>query len=169
MTSDSADGTADPARRDNDGEHPQLDVDAAFAEIVAAWSTSAEDPTSPSSSTPAPARADEDDDAEPLVLKPIWATPSEEEVSEQIDRLVEADAFVPPDPDPLPPGDMVSRLSWLGVLAGPLFLVFAALFWNGLPQWLLLLAVVAFVGGFATLVARMPQERDEDDDDGAVV
>ena len=54
-------------------------------------------------------------------------------------------------------------------MGGPLFLLIAALFWRDLPQLLLLLAVAAFVGGFAVLVVRMPRDRADDDDDGAVV
>jgi hypothetical protein len=77
--------------------------------------------------------------------------------------------YVPPDPPPLG-GDIVSRLSWAAVLGGPLFLVFAVLFWRELPHLLMLAALAAFVGGFVALVARMPRDRDPgDDDDGAVV
>lgn len=77
--------------------------------------------------------------------------------------------YVPPEPPPLG-GDLISRLSWAAVLGGPLFLVFAVLFWRELPQLLMLAALAAFVGGFIALVARMPRERPADDeDDGAVV
>ena len=64
---------------------------------------------------------------------------------------------------------MVSRLAWSAVIGGPLFLLLAALAWRNLPSSLLLLALAAFVGGFITLVARMPQEPPDDPDDGAVV
>jgi hypothetical protein len=77
--------------------------------------------------------------------------------------------YVPPEPPPLPRGDLVSRLAWAGVLGGPLFLLVAAIVWQGLPKSLLLAALAAFVGGFVTLVARMPGDGPDDPDDGAVV
>jgi len=77
--------------------------------------------------------------------------------------------YHPPEPPPLPRGDLVSVLAWGAVIGGPVFLLLAALMWRSLPTFLLLLALVAFVGGFVTLVARMPQEHPDDPDDGAVV
>ena len=68
----------------------------------------------------------------------------------------------------MPRGDLISRLSWAGVLGGPLFLLLAVLFWQQAPRLFLGAAGVAFVGGFIVLVARMPGEH-EDGDDGAVV
>lgn len=82
--------------------------------------------------------------------------------------IPEDERYVPPDPPPLG-GDLISRISWAAVLGGPFFLVFAVLFWRELPHLLMLVALAAFVGGFIALVARMPRERDSDDDDGAVV
>lgn len=83
-------------------------------------------------------------------------------------ELPDDDRYQPPDPPPLG-GDLISRISWAAVLGGPFFLVFAVLFWRELPHLLMLVALAAFVGGFIALVARMPRERDSDDDDGAVV
>lgn len=81
------------------------------------------------------------------------------------------DHYVPPDPPPLPEGDIVSRLAWIGVVGGPVMLLVAALLRWELSGWLALLPLVAFVAGFVTLVARMrDRPNDEDDpDDGAVV
>jgi hypothetical protein len=80
------------------------------------------------------------------------------------------DRFHPPDPPPLPRGDLVGRLAWAGVLLGPAFLLCAGMFWRGAPRLWLALAVLAFVGGFVTLVLRLPADRDDSDgDDGAVV
>jgi len=78
------------------------------------------------------------------------------------------EGYEPPEPPPLG-GDLVSRMSWAAVLGGPLFLVFAVLFWQNLPHLLMLAALAAFVGGFIALVARMPRDRDDDDNDGAVL
>jgi hypothetical protein len=80
------------------------------------------------------------------------------------------DRYHPPDPPPLPKGDLVGLLAWAGVLLGPAFLLFAGVFWRGAPRMWLALAVLAFVGGFVTLVLRLPADRDDSDgDDGAVV
>jgi hypothetical protein len=81
------------------------------------------------------------------------------------------DHFVPPEAPPLPTTDAVTRAAWIGIVAGPLFLLLATLLdWqaDGIPA---LLAVAAFVGGFVTLVARMKERPtlDESGDDGAVV
>jgi hypothetical protein len=79
------------------------------------------------------------------------------------------EGYVPPEPPPIPRGDLISRLAWAGVIGGPVFLLLAALVWRDLPAAPLIAALVAFVGGFVTLVARMPGEAPPDDDDGAVV
>ena len=76
---------------------------------------------------------------------------------------------MPPDPGPIPRGDLVSRLAWAGVIGGPLFLLIATLARQDLPRTLLLAALAAFVGGFVALVARMPTDQPDDPDDGAVV
>jgi hypothetical protein len=77
--------------------------------------------------------------------------------------------FVPPEPPPITSTDLASRLAWLGVLGGPLLLLLAALTWSRLPTLVVLMALSAFVGGFITLVARLPRDRDDGPDDGAVV
>lgn len=79
-----------------------------------------------------------------------------------------SDGFVPPEPGPMPLGDIISRLAWAGALGAPLFLLVAALVWQTAPPWLVGVAVVAFIAGFVTLVVRMP-DRSDDEDDGAVV
>jgi hypothetical protein len=79
------------------------------------------------------------------------------------------EGFVPPEPPPLPRGDLMTRALWAAVIGGPLFLLIAAVAWRDAPRILILAAVAAFVGGFVMLVVRMPHDRGEDDDDGAVV
>ena len=80
------------------------------------------------------------------------------------------EGYEPPEPPPLPRGDLPGILAWAATLLGPMFLVFAALFWRAASPLLLGLAVVAFMGGFVALVMRLPADRHDDpDDDGAVV
>ena len=74
-----------------------------------------------------------------------------------------------PEAPPITSTDLSSRLAWLGVLGGPLVLLVAALTWSRLPTLMVIGALVAFVGGFVTLVMRLPRDRDGGPDDGAVV
>lgn len=159
---------------------------APSADPVARWSASedtdtttevAADDTSTDAGLPAPA-----DDTAPTT--PRRAATGFEDIeaevedarAERAERAAAAgpaddphDHYVPPPPPPLPEGDVVTKAAWVGVLGGPLWLILATILgWGpgGLPG---LCAVLAFVAGFITLVARMGDERDHDDDDGAVV
>lgn len=81
----------------------------------------------------------------------------------------EDNRYVPPPPEPLPPLDPAAKGAWAGVLGGPGYLLIARLADWQIPDWAALLAIVAFVAGFATLVVRMGDRPRDDDDDGAVV
>ncbi|MFE2045007.1 hypothetical protein ACFXAZ_29640 [Streptomyces sp. NPDC059477] len=79
--------------------------------------------------------------------------------------------FVPPEPPPLPTADVTAKFAWLAVIGGPLLLLLAVLLSWDMTWWLGTLGIGGFLGGFATLVARMRTD-DEDGDDpgrGAVV
>ncbi len=80
-----------------------------------------------------------------------------------------SDAFVPPEPPPIPaPRDAVARFAWAAAIGGPILALAAnALSWGSALTGA---GVLAFVGGFVTLVARMDsRNRADDGDDGAVV
>lgn len=80
--------------------------------------------------------------------------------------------FIPPEPPPLPEADTTSRFAWLGVLGGPLLLLGVVLFQVELVWWITTLGVGGFLGGFVTLVLRMKDSDEEEDEDpgrGAVV
>jgi hypothetical protein len=78
--------------------------------------------------------------------------------------------YVPPEPPPVPRGTPARRLAWLGLFGAPLAMLAAVVFGWVFPAWLVLMLVVAFVGGFIFLVATMPRDRDDwSGDDGAVV
>lgn len=172
--------------RDRD-DRPELDVDSAFAALVAQFSApAAEGHPWPDSedvgddlpevlTSSAPAIGDDGtprDDSEAagtgvrnVVLPPTYSLTGDEPVTpRELDEHYE-----PPEPPPFPRGDIVSRFAWAGVIGGPLFLLIAAMLSADLPSYLLLAALGAFIGGFVTLVARMPGEAPEDGDDGAVV
>src|SRR5690606_40973657 len=72
--------------------------------------------------------------------------------------------FVPPEPPPLPETDATTKFAWLGVLGGPLLLIFAILFQQELTWWMTTLGIGGFLGGFATLVARMRDGSDRSEE-----
>ncbi|MFJ6481353.1 hypothetical protein ACIQK6_14705 [Streptomyces sp. NPDC091682] len=79
--------------------------------------------------------------------------------------------FVPPEPE-LPQADTTSKFAWLAVVGGPVLLLLAVLLQWEMTWWLTTLGIGGFLGGFATLVARMATGDEDDDDDpgrGAVV
>jgi len=57
----------------------------------------------------------------------------------------------------------------VALLGGPGYLLIATLIGWQVSDWAALVAIIAFVGGFATLVLRMSDGPRDDDDDGAVV
>lgn len=78
------------------------------------------------------------------------------------------EGYEPPEPPPIPrPQDTVGKAAWAGVLGGPaLVIVTWALGWE---SWITGIGVAATVAGLAALIARMPGDRDDDGDTGAVV
>ncbi|WP_320775167.1 hypothetical protein [Streptomyces sp. CRN 30] len=74
--------------------------------------------------------------------------------------------FVPPEPPPLPAADTTAKFAWLGVVGGPLLLLLAVLLGWHMTWWLATLGIGGFLGGFATLVLRMQDDDEENDDPG---
>ncbi|WP_415950953.1 hypothetical protein [Streptomyces sp. KLOTTS4A1] len=74
--------------------------------------------------------------------------------------------FVPPEPPPLPEADTTAKFAWLAVVGGPVLLLLAVMLGWPMTWWLTTLGIGGFLGGFATLVMRMGDEDDEDDDPG---
>ncbi|MFE7772346.1 hypothetical protein ACFU5O_00270 [Streptomyces sp. NPDC057445] len=192
----------DADRDDRDREPRPIDEEAAWAAIVAGYGNEPADPPGarPFKSVEDLAALDkaakggttvsEDDEEEspgperplggsvvfaPGVSVGLGAGPRDYEASEAgDDDLDETDEghFVPPEPPPLPEADTTAKFAWLAVIGGPVLLLLAVLLQWEMTWWLTTLGVGGFLGGFATLVARMSHGEDEDDDDpgrGAVV
>jgi hypothetical protein len=81
------------------------------------------------------------------------------------------DHFVPPDPAPLPPTNLITKYGWTALLGGIVLLVVPALFGHALSSGWLTIAILAIIGGFLTLVLRLKDgpPTDSGPDDGAVV
>lgn len=77
--------------------------------------------------------------------------------------------YTPPPPPDLPAGTPVTRLAWAATLGGPLTLVLIALTGWSTPRVVPIVAGIATLAGFVTLVWRLPQSREDGWDDGAQV
>jgi len=78
--------------------------------------------------------------------------------------------FVPPEPPPIGVPEPPRLAAWAGVLGAPALLLSLTIFRVDPPSWALFLLAVAFIGGFAYLVATMRSDSDSwPGDDGAVL
>jgi hypothetical protein len=79
--------------------------------------------------------------------------------------------YIPPPPPPLPNLDPVAKGAWAALFGGPAYLLVTTLIGWTVPGWAALLAVVAFVGGFAVIVIRLGDgpSRGAGPDNGAVL
>ena len=105
--------------------------------------------------------------AAPAGLEPP-PSPSNEEPDEDDDT---GEYYIPPPPPPLPRLDPVAKGAWTALFGGPAYLFVSTLVGWSPPGWAALLAVAAFVGGFAVIVLRMGDKpsRGDGPDNGAVV
>ncbi|MBP2414998.1 hypothetical protein JOF48_003797 [Arthrobacter stackebrandtii] len=120
------------------------------------------------------------DDFDPLGVWRQQATPAPHEPAAQLppgaagprDYAVEDDGdgeFVPEELPSLRNSDPAIMMSWIGAAGGPLFLVFASIFWRQAPLLLVIGVIMAFIAGTGYLLYRLPNSRDHDGGDGAVV
>ncbi len=162
---DDAPGEGVPGASGDAEPMPDADVEARWADIVAELG---------------------DLDGPPAVTEPpateghvVARTPGPRDwpATPEVEALEDAEShFVPPDPGPVVTGrDPLSTLAWTCTVGIPLLAVIALILrsfvtWLHVSGWAGAVAAVAFLASVATLVWRMPQQRDPDDDDnGAVV
>ncbi|GGX96003.1 hypothetical protein [Streptomyces hiroshimensis] len=179
-----------------DESRDPLDEDAAWAELVAAygeqpdpetgrWPATGDDAGTPAGAgkdtpekdvpgkdaSPGPSPAKEEPPGSFIVYAPgvgprDWSTPEAPETGADDAEDADEGHFIPPEPPPLPTGDVTARFAWIAVLGGPLLLLIMVLLQQQLTWWVTTLGVGGFLGGFATLVLRMKDGDDEDDDPG---
>jgi hypothetical protein len=79
--------------------------------------------------------------------------------------------YIPPPPPPLPNLDPIAKGAWAALFGGPAYLLVTTLVGWTVPSWAALLAVMAFVGGFAVIVIRLGDgpSRGAGPDNGAVL
>ena len=97
--------------------------------------------------------------------------PAEHEAWRQGPSIDAEDDHFEPGPVQLPPGEDIGYWgSILGLVGGPLLLLWVALASPFHAGWWILGGIALFLGGFGLLVLRQPAHRDPfDDDDGARV
>ena len=149
---------ADSAARSDRSDMKASDIDAAWAKIVSGYDA-------PTDSVGPWSAAEDVDDTQSTSVDVVDTSEPAENYDDPDDH------FVPPLPPPLPESHPVSRLAWAGVIGGPTFLLLISVLGISIDSWVILLAILAFCGGVATLVARMNERAPHDDgwDDGAVV
>jgi hypothetical protein len=185
-----------PDSRPEDPDHG-LDIDAAFAEIVANWGPTGdadeaapaepldtdEPPTGTAPAKPADEGPAPDQDSLASLFRPAWQEPPNRQPPEPTPDPPSQDPrsspatwddeghFVPPPPPPLPPVDPRRKIAWAGLLGGPVAALLLVLFDVVIPGWVSVFLVASFVGGFGYLVATMRSSTPDDwsGDDGAVV
>ncbi len=161
----------DDVLRDRVAPPPQLDEDAIFAEIVAGFGKTPTDVSWPDEENLGPGN-DSDDRQDSTGRLPTARVVYYSETPAPKEDFPEPDDeghYEPPPPPPLPTGDPVTRLAWLCLVGGPLYILATVVFRWQSPGWAAFFAVAAFIGGFVTLVLRMGDEPRDDDDDGAVI
>lgn len=172
------------------GPRDDDEFDARFADIISTWDLDAAparpDPAAPEAPTPSSGSAAR---SEPSAREnPPAATGSGQQARPTDPQSVFGAAaaqggwrvHVPPEePDedfvpgpvaPLPRGDLTFWGALVGLVAGPLWLIYLVVFHRDDGHLPMVAAIALAVGGFALMVWRLPSRApDDEDDDGAVV
>ncbi len=173
-----------------------LDYEARFADIVALWDSepaaprpgqpgmALSDPATSADSAAPPDPEDLPDPEAPDTTAPRSPATNEEPRPDADQAFGPAvpwcrhrpepepeEDFHPAPPAPLPRNDLGFWGATIGVVVGPLWLIFLVVTDPYGSRLLMGLALALTLGGLALIVARLPSRslRDDDDDDGAVV
>jgi hypothetical protein len=93
----------------------------------------------------------------PSVPAPASAPAASASDADDAGRVDDADDehYIPPPPPPLPHLDPIAKGAWAAMFGGPAYLLLTSFLGWTVPGWAALLAVMAFVGGFAVVVLRL--------------
>lgn len=149
--------------------------EAAWRSIVAGYSATSTDPV-----PPWPVAEDAAPEPADLTKQPEPSAAEDSGWDDLKPQTLDADApddpedhFVPPPPPPLPRLDWHTKLAWIGVAAGPLYLLLSEVFGQTLFYGAGMLALFASLAGAAAVIYRMRDDRNDEiggpDDNGAVV
>jgi hypothetical protein len=155
-------------------------IDRAFAEMVAGYHLTADQPDMHGVETSEEAAPTTDSNApfapDTTAGIVIWA--ADHPLFRPMDRPADARPPVEEEtteeryvPEPLPPiqrPGIPALLGWIGI-GYAIIIVLAATFGVHFPVWAGWIAVGSFVGGFGILMTRLPRERPPGSGDGAVV
>ncbi len=150
-----------------DGDR-KLDEDAAWKLIVENYGEPATIDTAPDE--PEPEREPEPA-PEPAPRFTVFDRRWDEDPLESPASWDDEGHFVPPEPPPLPVLEPRRKAAWSALFGAPLLMILGVMLGLDYPQWLVVVMVGGFIGGFVYLVATM-QRRGPDDwsgDNGAVV
>ncbi|MHA3947845.1 hypothetical protein [Cellulomonas bogoriensis] len=165
-----------PGDRGQGGLDDPQEVETRWQEIVAQLGD-----LTPPGDRPAPAAADPGDGGadtadrpraveDPAAERPAPSPPTGPRAWTPDPEVEEAENhFEPPEPGPVLAGDPVLTLGWGLVVASVATILAIALVWRGAPSAVLVLAGGSLLAGAGLLLWRMPQGRDHDDGNGAVV
>ncbi|WP_035769300.1 hypothetical protein [Arthrobacter castelli] len=79
------------------------------------------------------------------------------------------DGFVPEEPPSLAGAEPLVVLAWIGSIGGPLALLLSAFIFRSMPMVAVVGIVAVFIASVVFLLMRLPTDRGNDHDDGAVV
>lgn len=167
------------------GDDGDVDIDAAFNDLVARFDTApADDSLRPGQKPPSVISdppASEDTAAAEATEKasgpakdtanelPSWDEPVTESPvlgARDYELREPPEEFVPAKPPALKAPSLIGWVSWVPVVAVPCFFIFCAIAWKSVPAVVILTAIVVFVAGAGMLVSRLrttPPEADGDD------
>jgi hypothetical protein len=152
-----------------------FDEDAAWRAIVANYGERPQmgDTSGPSSASSVPEAPPTRPAPDPGLFDRSYLDAQEEAARVAGERAAERWAdeghYVPPEPPPVPRTTPARRLAWVGLFGAPLVMLVAVALGRSFPDWVAMLLVVGFVGGFVFLVATMDRSGGDGSDDGAVV
>lgn len=152
----------DPDRDDPDRDRAELDE--AFRRIVEGYGERAV--LEPDEEQPPP----DPDRLRRLFRDPLAPVgPAGHDEREDREDRADPDAFVPPDPPPVPRGTPLRRAAWFGMLGVPALVVALLLVGLEPPRFLLGCLLAWFLAGAVYLFATMRRTDDDGWGDGAVV